>query len=222
MRIIYERHTSKAQQCRCRSNLFDILINGEIFQITTQGFRTLEFGSKSICIATLEISFNQSAQPLYHKNFELISGALKDYQTQGYHLYISSDSVKQTDRIASIFEDRGDDIKFTPILHTIHEGFIDHDLSLCSFTDHQIFDRFHKVSLRSDVARSGKVALTLKELNQFQIGDYVVHIDHGIGRFGGLIVTNNDGRRQEVIKTNLQNEYVIFCLNPRSASYLEI
>ena len=91
--------------------------------------------------------------------------------------------MKQTDRIRAIFEDRGDKIKFTPVERTVHEGFVDNTLRLCIFTDHQLFDRFHKYNLKSDKARSGKVALSLKELNQFTPGDYVVHTDHGIGRF---------------------------------------
>ena len=92
----------------------------------------------------------------------------------------------------------------------MHEGFIDHDLRLCCFTDHQIFDRFHKFTLRSDMARAGKVAMTLKELNQFKVGDYVVHIDHGVGKFGGLLTTNINGRTQEVIKLIFKDDDVIF------------
>ena len=92
----------------------------------------------------------------------------------------------------------------------MHEGFIDHDLHLCCFTDHQIFDRFHKFTLRSDMARAGKVAMTLKELNQFKVGDYVVHIDHGVGKFGGLLTTNINGRTQEVIKLIFKDDDVIF------------
>ena len=110
----------------------------------------------------------------------------------------------------AIFEDRGDKIIFPHLLHPIHEGFVDHDLKLCCFTDHQIFDRFHKFSLKSDVARTGNVALTLKELNQFQIGDYVVHINHGVGKFGGLMRQTNNGQTQEVIKLVYTTDDIIF------------
>lgn len=83
-----------------------------------------------------------------------------------------------------IFEDRGDNIPFTAVNRTIHEGFADDTLRICFFTDHQLFDRFHKFNLKSDKARSGKITLSLKELNQFSQGDYIVHIDHGVGQFG--------------------------------------
>ena len=151
-----------------------------------------------------------SVQPIFHKNFDLVTEQFTKYLTEGYTLYISSDSKKQIDRISSIFEERGTNIPFTPILKTLHEGFIDHDLRLCCFTDHQIFDRFHKFTLRSDMARAGKVAMTLKELNQFKVGDYVVHIDHGVGKFGGLLTTNINGRTQEVIKLIFKDDDVIF------------
>lgn len=114
--------------------------------------------------------------------------------------------MKQTDRIKAIFEDRGDQINFTPVERTIHEGFVDNTLRLCIFTDHQLFDRFHKYNLKSDKARSGKVALSLKELNQFTPGDYVVHTDHGIGRFSGLVRIPNGDTTQEVLKLVFQNE----------------
>ncbi len=156
------------------------------------------------------IAFNTSPQPLYHKNFDLVLSSFKDFLKDKYKIYIASDSSKQTDRIRTIFEDKGEEIPFTAVLKTLHEGFIDHDLNLCCFSDHQLFDRFHKYSLKSDKARSGKVLLTLKELNQFQIGDYVTHIDHGIGRFGGLFKQEVNGRTQEVIKLIYQNDDIIF------------
>ena len=155
-------------------------------------------------------NFNQSAQSPYHKNFDIVADSLRSFINDGYAIHICSDSKKQTDRIASIFDERGDNIHFTPIEGTIHEGFIDHDLSVCFFTDHQIFDRYHKFSLKSDIAKAGKVSMTLKEINQLQIGDYVVHIDHGIGKFAGLMVAENNGKRQEVIKLLYQNDDVIF------------
>lgn len=156
------------------------------------------------------IVFNQTEQPLFHKNFDIVSDIIKKYISNGYSIYICSDSEKQTDRIKSIFEERNDNISFTPIKPTIHEGFIDNDLSICCFTDHQIFNRFHKFSLKSDITKSGKAALTLKEINQLQIGDYVVHIDHGIGKFAGLVVINNNGSKQEVIKLLYKNDDVLF------------
>jgi transcription-repair coupling factor (superfamily II helicase) len=112
--------------------------------------------------------------------------------------------------LRDIFDERGDQITFTPVNRTLHEGFTDNTLKACFFTDHQIFDRFHKYSLRSDKARSGKVALTLKELSSFEPGDYVVHIDHGVGKFAGLVRIPNGQTTQEVIKLVYQNDDVVF------------
>ena len=139
-------------------------------------------------------------QGIYHKNFDLIGQSFTDFLSQGYQLLILTDSAKQVERLRNIFEDRGDKITFEPVLRTVHEGFVDEDLKLCVFTDHQIFDRFHKYNLKSDRARSGKLALSLKELQQIEKGDYIVHEDLGVGKFGGLIRTSMNGTPQEMIK----------------------
>ena len=104
-----------------------------------------------------------------------------------------------------IFAEMAKDIVFTPVDKTLHEGFADDDLRICFFTDHQIFDRFHKYNLKSDKARSGKMALTLKEIQQFEIGDYVVHVDHGVGKFGGLVRMPQGDSYQEMIKITYQH-----------------
>lgn len=186
------------------------LIDGASFMHRTLDFRRIDFGSKAMSTPQATLKFETSVQPVFHKNFDLVSSSLTDYLQRGYRLFICSDSVKQTDRLKDIFQERGDRIKFEPVDHTLHEGFIDHTLRCCIFTDHQIFDRFHKYNLRSDKARSGKVALSLKELNMFQPGDYVVHIDHGIGRFAGLVRIPNGNTTQEVIKLVYQNDDVVF------------
>ena len=159
---------------------------------------------------TVSNKFKILPQPLFHKNFELISDNLKQLQDDEFRIFIASDSSKQTDRIASIFEDRNDGINFTPIKNTLHEGFVDYDLKICCYTDHQIFDRFHKYNIKTEHLKSGKSALMLKELNQIQIGDYIVHIDHGIGKFGGLQKLDVNGKEQEVIKLIYKNDDVIF------------
>ena len=132
------------------------------------------------------ITFDTVMQPLFHKNFDLLKTTLEDYRLKGYTLYILADSQKQQERLKEILASTDGGV-FTPVDKTLHAGYIDNDLRLCLFTDHQIFDRFHKYNLKSDKARGGKVALTLKEIQQFEIGDYVVHVDHGIGKFGGLV-----------------------------------
>lgn len=186
------------------------LLDGEEFAKRVFDFRRVEFGTKPVGVPQATLEFNISVQPIFHKNFDLVAETFTNYLKEGYQLFICSDSVKQTDRLKDIFEERGDAITFTPVDKTLHEGFVDHTLRYCIFTDHQLFDRFHKYNLRSDKARSGKVTLSLKELNQFEMGDYVVHIDHGIGRFAGLVRIPNGDTTQEVIKLVYQNDDVVF------------
>ena len=159
--------------------------------------------------ADTTIKFNCGPQALYHKNFELISDSFLNFLKEGYRIFILTDSPYQAERLRHIFSDRGDDIPFTAVDRTLHEGFVDHDSKNCFFTDHQIFDRFHKYNLRSDKARSGKLALSLRELNQIEIGDYIVHLDHGIGKFAGLVRTDVNGTPQEMIKLLYQNDDII-------------
>lgn len=191
-------------------NLDRKLIDGAEFTVESLEFRRIDFGHKATGTPQATLKFNTSVQPIFHKNFDLVASSLTDYLQRGYSIYICSDSVKQTDRLADIFRERGDKIDFTAVDRTLHEGFVDHTLHCCIFTDHQIFDRFHKYNLRSDKARSGKVALSLKELNMFEPGDYVVHIDHGIGKFAGLVRIPNGNTTQEVIKLVYQNDDVVF------------
>ncbi len=156
------------------------------------------------------LSMHCVPQALYHKNFDIISQSFRDFEKQGYTIYILSESEKQIARLKVIFDDRHDDIHFTPVAGTIHEGFVDNDLKVCVFTDHQIFDRFHKYNLKSDRARSGKLALSLRELNQIEVGDYIVHEDHGVGKFAGLLRTAVNGKMQEMIKLVYQGGSMIF------------
>ena len=183
------------------------------FNSRLEKMRIFEFGASAnatgLETAQLVINYDTSLQTLYHKNFELISESFSRLIGEGFRLLILSDSPAQSERLKAIFEERGDDIPFTPVDRTLHEGFLDNERKICYFTDHQIFDRFHKYSLRSDRARSGKVALSLKELNQIETGDFIVHVDHGIGRFGGLVKTEVNGRPQELIKLIYANDDII-------------
>ena len=186
------------------------LIDGGEFTVRALEFHRWEFGTKPTGTPDASLTFDTTPQPIFHKNFDLVAQSFTEYLAQGYTIYICSDSTKQTDRIRTIFEDRGDNIAFSAVEKTLHEGFADNTLRLCIFTDHQLFDRFHKYNLKSDKARSGKVALSLKELNQFTPGDYVVHTDHGIGRFAGLVRIPNGDTTQEVMKLVYQNDDVVF------------
>ena len=186
------------------------LLKAEDFLRKTTDFRVVEFGNKPTGVASATITFDTTPQPLFHKNFDLVSQSLTDYIVKGYRIYILTDSPKQGERLHDIFTERGENIQFETIGKTLHEGFADGILKCCFFTDHQIFDRYHKYNLRSERARNGKVALTLKELQEFQIGDYVVHMDHGVGKFGGLVRVPQGGGYQEKIKIIYKNDDVVF------------
>lgn len=189
------------------------VVDAAAFMKRLDRMKVIEFGTPAEGVAGItpdaSLSFDCTLQTLYHKNFNLIADSFTKFLTDGYRLLILSDTPFQTDRLKAIFEDRGDSIRFTPVDHTIHEGFVDHGQRVCFFTDHQIFDRFHKYNLKSDRARGGKLALSLKELQQIEAGDYIVHIDHGIAKFGGLVKTDVNGHPQEMIKLLFQNDDIV-------------
>ena len=187
-----------------------LLTPPHLFSSQLQQFRMLMLTSSDVQKADVVLEAHTLPQPIFHKNFDLLFQALQDYHDREYDIYVLSENASQTDRLDAIFRDRQLPFRFIPVDHTLHSGFVDDDLHLCCFTDHQIFDRFHRYHLQSDRTRSGRVALTLKELQQFQIGDYVVHIDHGIGRFGGLFRIPNGDTWQEVIKIIYKNDDVVF------------
>ena len=181
-------------------------------------FRRIEFGmnaGKTGVIATQKakkydvLKFKITPQPLFHKNFDLLVDTFEDYILKGYKLYILADSDKQTQRLKDIFADmdsqKARSIAFEPVNRTLHEGFTDDALKLCFFTDHQIFDRYHKYNLKSDGARAGKMALTMKELQEMEPGDFIVHVDFGIGKFGGLVRVPAGNSYQEMIRIIYQH-----------------
>ena len=192
------------------------LVTGSTFMRDALEFRMIEMGHKPSRDTKTTIRFDIKPQPLFHKNFDLLAKSLEDYMLMGYKLYILADSTKQQERLKEIFSSdnnsggRAKGIEFIPVNKTLHDGFVDNMLKACFFTDHQIFDRFHKYNLKSDKARSGKVALTLKEISQFEIGDYVVHVDHGIGKFGGLVRMPQGDGYQEMIKITYQRGDAIY------------
>ena len=206
------------------------LVSGIEFRKAISGFRFVEMGAHPSGTPQTTITFNISPQPLFHKNFELLAQTLEDFLLQGYRLYILADSEKQTRRLKEIFESDelravrnarhqkspnsealsvADNITFTPVDHTLHEGFADADLRLCFFTDHQIFDRFHKYNLKSDAARTGKMELTMKELQEMEPGDFIVHVDFGIGKFGGLLRVPVGDSYQEAIRIYYQHGDIV-------------
>lgn len=211
------------------------LLSSGAFTTDATAFKRIEIISTDHSLSPLSstykqqdiISFNTTPQPLFHKNFDLLITSLRDYMLKGYHIYIFADSKKQTERLKDIFDSKaeqalqenpsysdkaqsnGRHIAFTPVENTLHEGFVDDDKKICFFTDHQIFDRFHKYSLSSDKARRGKAALTMKELQEMEPGDYLVHIDLGIGKFAGLVRVPVKNSYQEMIRLVFQNNVIV-------------
>ena len=188
------------------------LVDDEVFASRLMAFDRIDIGAHPSTEGASTIEFHTTLQPEWHKNFDLVAQTMQHYRSEGYTLHILSDSPKQLDRIEQIFEDRGDTFRLVRIPRAIHAGFIDDDTKNCYFTDHQIFDRYHKYNLRSERARSGKIAMSLKEIQEFRLGDYIVHVDHGVGQFGGLVqmpigAPGPDGkiRTQEVVKLIYKN-----------------
>lgn len=191
------------------------------YDVDVARFRHVEFGNHATGTPQATITFHIEAQPLFHKNIDLLKQTLEGYIQKGYRLYILADSPKQQQRLKDIFDERGAAesymdassqekaigglIQFTAIDKTLHEGFVDHDLEACFFTDHQIFDRFHKYNLKNQQARVGKMAITMKELQEMEYGDFLVHVDYGIGKFGGLLRIPNGNGYQEVIRIIYQH-----------------
>ena len=166
-----------------------------------KGVKTIEMAEKSYFTTYSHIAFHTIPQPVFNKQFDLLTANLQEYKEKGYTIYILAEQKKQLDRLAAIVQSSEyEKPTFTPINSTLHAGFIDHDLKICCYTDHQIFERYHRVQMSSENARRGKAIITLREINQLQIGDFVVHSDHGIAKFGGLVNAPVNGKMQEKIK----------------------
>lgn len=186
------------------------LIGRGKFLTDALGFRRIETGSSPTHTAETVITCETTPQPLFHKNFDLLLQTLRDDAAGGKRVFILADSQKQNDRLREIFaskvsESGGDPVAFTPVDRTLHEGFNDETLGVALYTDHQIFDRFHKYTLRSDKAKQGKMALTMKELREMEPGDFVVHVDFGIGKFAGLVRVPAGESYQEMIRLVYQH-----------------
>ena len=178
--------------------------------------RTIEIADKSTFPTHSKIAFDTMPQPVFHKQFDILIDDLKKHIDDGFKIYILAEQQKQLDRLAAIFESTElttNDQRpttFIGINSTLHEGFVDREMKICCYTDHQIFERFHRVQMTSENARRGKAIITLREINQLQVGDYVVHSDHGIAKFGGLVTTPVNGKPQEMIKLNYRDGANVF------------
>jgi transcription-repair coupling factor (superfamily II helicase) len=182
----------------------ELYVQGEDFLSLIKPFTIIEYGLNKH-IASQEISFNQSAQPQFKKNFDMLINDLKANKAKGYKNYLTTDNTKQAERLHTIFNDllskehRTADSLIEHVNINIHEGFIDHDLKIACYTDHQIFERYHRFHLKETRYKTAE-SLTLKEILSLNPGDFVTHIDHGIGRFGGLVKINANGKLQEAVK----------------------
>ena len=205
---------AEAEELRKKLNRELMLSQGTSLLRRATDLRRVELVTNPEAEAEAVVCFHTSPQPLFHKNFELLREHFDKARAEGNRLFILADSAKQNERLQHILDEltgTENADHFTPVTRTLHAGFSDQDLHLCCFTDHQIFDRFHKYNLKSDHARDSKMALTLKELMQFEVGDYVVHIDHGIGRFAGLVrMPSAGGEMQEMIKLTYKNEDAVY------------
>ncbi len=172
-------------------------------------FKVVEFGNKFHFVEGENIEFNCEPQPSFNKNFELLAKNLNANQKRGFTNYILSDNPQQIERIYSIFEDTERAVEFTPMTFKLHEGFIDHNLNVACYTDHQIFDRYHRFKLKEGFKKN-KQALTLKELSSLQPGDFVVHIDHGVGKFSGLEKIDVNGKKQEAIRLLYKDSDILY------------
>mgnify|MGYP001139860749 CR=1 FL=1 len=159
--------------------------------------------------ADATVAFRTAPQPKFNKNFELLADDIISNGQRGYKTYILSENRAQLERLENIFYQSGrKEAQINPLPITLHEGFIDHDLKLCFYTDHQIFDRYQRYRINGEIKRDEQ--MTVAELNQLRMGDYVVHIDHGVGRFGGLVKINENGKVHEAIKLIYKDNDVLF------------
>ena len=159
--------------------------------------------------ATEQIAFSTAPQPAFNKNFELLADDLIRNAQRGYETYILSENKAQIERLENIFHRIGrGQAAIRPISITLHEGFIDNQLKICLYTDHQLFDRYQRYRINGEIRRDEQ--MTVAELNQLRPGDYVVHIDHGVGRFDGLVKTVENGKVREVIKLVYKDNDVLF------------
>lgn len=176
----------------------ELFSNGELIKKQLLEYTAVELSTQAFLKAEKIIEFHTKPQPSFNKQFELLIDNLIENQEAGYTNFICCVSEQQAKRFHDIFEDQEKEVKYQTPVFSMFQGFIDEDLKTVCYTDHQIFERYHKFNLKNGYAK--KQAITLKELTNLEVGDYVTHIDHGIGKFGGLQKIDVEGKKQEAIK----------------------
>jgi transcription-repair coupling factor (superfamily II helicase) len=184
------------------------LKSGQEIKAQIERFPQVVFGISSKEKADKSWKFNTTPQPPFHKNFELLSSHMNERTQEGFTNYILSENEKQLERLRAIFDEIDPELQYLALSHTIHEGFLDHDLKRSYYTDHQIFERYHKFRFHDRFSR--KESVSIKELIGLNPGDYVVHVDHGIGIFGGLEKIDVNGKIQEAIKLVYKDQDVLY------------
>ena len=187
----------------------DLFINDKDFTLNLENYKVVEMGTQSYFKGATAINFELLPQPSFNKNFNLLIDDLGENQKNNFQNYIFSNQPKQIERLYQIFEDIGGDVAFTPISTALHEGFICKTLKIVCYTDHQLFERYHRFRLKEGF-RKAKQALTLKEIYNLQKGDYVTHIDHGVGQFSGLETIDVNNKKQEAIRLIYKDGDVLY------------
>ncbi len=207
-----ELSQSAAVDIEADTDALQQLVDFDRFEALFAKCRRFEFtaAAKGASDTRTEVAFNCSPQGTYNSNIQLFTEFFDRYAEAGYKAAILSDNASQLARLKELIGGQDGAARFTPVYQTLHEGFVDHTTHMCVFTDHQIYSRYHRCADTDTRARAGRVALSLKELKAIEPGDYIVHVDHGIGRFGGLVRTSVNGTPQEMIKLVYQNDDIIF------------
>ena len=187
----------------------DLFVNKDEFIRSSLKLNTIEFGQQHYFEASYTARFEISPQPAFNKNFELLSENLHSNTEEGLENILVANNAKQIERLYSIFEDLGKEHEMQTMLFPIHEGFVDHGQKLAIYTDHQIFNRYHRFRLKESFKKKDQ-AITLKELNNLEPGDFITHIDHGVGKFSGLEKINVDGKQQEAIRILYKNRDILY------------
>jgi transcription-repair coupling factor (superfamily II helicase) len=212
LRTFYEKSLEKFENLNkdiAHRSPQELFISDEEFLFDYKKFKTVDFSSVGIeSIKSQEVKLNQTAQPSFHKNFQLLIEDLQEKKEEGYDIWISFSTEKQKERLVSIFDELGHQLAFKSFKSELHEGFVDPDHQILVYTDHQIFDRYQRYKSKNTFAKSEQ--LTLKDLMSLKVGDYIAHIDHGIGKFMGLVKVNNDGKIQECFKLTYKNGDLLY------------
>jgi transcription-repair coupling factor (superfamily II helicase) len=198
-------HTSATQIVSLPEKLFD---SGAEFTNHAGNFVRIEFGSRFCMSGAKVYEFQSSPQPSFNKNFELLAKDLYDHQIQGFSNFITADVPKQTERLKGIFEEINEQVKFQSLNFSLRQGFVDSTLSIVCYTDHQIFERYHRYRAKEKFSKSK--AMTLRELQTLQPGDFVTHIDYGIAKFAGLEKKEVNGHEQEAIRLVYKDDDLLY------------